>query len=190
MAENTIFEHDTDEVIRRVYNTTVAQIVKSCKEANGDPTWILNVKASEKDLTSSDLDNFKDAIYCYHMEMRLFLDADSGRAMSASSVRAAPAIFYARPEDTLRIQTAFGKKMNLDLEIVKIKEVDGKKNPLLGYNLKNGRIERYRERVGDSIAFTFAFDKLSYRKNKFDEEGNKTGVEEEFELDFNKGTTK
>jgi hypothetical protein len=190
MAEKTIFEYEVDEIIRRVYTSTVDGIIRTCKENNGNPTWVLKVSANGKDLTSSDIDKFKDSIYCYHVEMRMFLDADSGRAMSASSVRAAPAIFYARPEDTLKIQTAFGKKMNLDLEVVKLKETDGKKNPALGYKLERGRIERYRDRVGDAIVFTFAFDKLTYQKNQFNEEGAKTGVEEEFEVDFDKGTEK
>lgn len=183
--------HELEKRVRDVYKEQFQSIAERCSGTGEIPGWVLKIDVQGKTMTSSSMENFKDAISCYGAVIPQSLQSKSPGALGASTVVAEPAVLYVPANASFKPHDAFGNKSVMKIEAVQLVESNSKKQPERGHTMESASIVMTPITFGElCIAIVVTYDKYSFQQVEFDSKtGEKKGIVQAYSIDFSKAAS-
>lgn len=165
-----------------VYERRVKALAEDRKGKTSIPQKLVRAVVGGKPVTSSDLDNFKDAVECYYESIPQVAEKSGAGATGTATFVPGLAMIFVPSNAELAAVGAFGNKMLFDeVEIVKLFECNDKTYPLVGQTMKSVSIVSKPEDCGLATGIALSYNEFSFKRYGINKEtGAREGVIEEF----------
>ena len=184
-------DHDKiRDAVFHYYNVAVAAKVADYQGTSDIPDAVVKMTIGGKEVTRSEIENFKDAVQCYEYILNQKLVTKSSGATSAGTLVAEPTCLYIPFNADIMAFDPFGKMSIFDeIELVLLSETAGKKQPYVGHVMKAARIIMSPVKLSNfCMALVLTYNDYSFNRIEIDPEtGNKKGTVETYSVNFQTG---